>query len=410
MARLPIISSLLPSGCPLSSQGTDPATSAGPAKRLNRSRFDSSLQESIDAILRNQSATGAIVASPDFAQYHFCWLRDGSFSAFALDRAGEYEASARYHSWVNDAIGGISGIIDDVIEKMRRGDRVDPSIMPPARFALDGTSVIDDWPNFQIDGYGTWLWSLGQHLIESNQPTLPKELRSSVARAARYLATFALTPCYDVWEENGSAVHTSTLASVHGGLTTAARLLDDPDLLVSAGVVKARLDEAVMNGVYVKSSENNDVDASELWLLTPFASVDANDRTFAETVATIEDRLTLDGGIRRYSTDVYFGSGAWPVLTSSLGWCAVTIGDLAKAKRCLDWVAAHFDEAGLLGEQYGGEGRDAPHYDEWVERWGHPAKNLTWSYAMFVILMIAIDEAENGSASYGVANEANEAG
>ena len=390
------------------SHGFEFEESSGDGNRTDRSRLDSLLQRSVDAILRNQSATGAIVASPDFAQYSFCWLRDGSFSAYALDRAGEYQASALYHAWVNDAISGISGIIDDVIEKMLRGEEVDPSIMPPARFALDGTSVIDDWPNFQIDGYGTWLWSLGQHLIESNQSTLPKELRSAVARAARYLATFATTPCYDVWEENGSAVHTSTLACVFGGLTTAARLLDDADLLEAAKIVKIRLHEAVFNGVYVKSSENRDVDASELWLLTPFQAVDEGDRTFAETVATIEDRLTLEGGIRRYSTDVYFGSGAWPVLTASLGWHAVAMGDLEKAKRCLTWVAALFDDAGLLGEQYGGERRDAMHYDAWVERWGFPAKDLTWSYAMYVVLTLAIDEVENGDISFRRSNEVSE--
>ncbi|MGD0693139.1 MAG: glycoside hydrolase family 15 protein [Acidimicrobiales bacterium] len=392
----------------MSPKGIDPSTSASAAKRLDRARFDLSLQESIDAILRNQSTSGAIVASPDFAQYQFCWLRDGSFSAFALDRAGEHEASARYHAWVNEAIGGISGIIDDVIDKMVHGDKLDPSIMPPARFDLDGTSVIDDWPNFQIDGYGTWLWSLGQHLIESNQEALPKELRSSVARAARYLATFALTPCYDVWEENGSSVHTSTLACVYGGLTTASRLLDDADLLDTAHIVQARLREAVTNGVYVKSSENSDVDASELWLLAPFQAVDTSDRTFADTVAIIEDRLTLDGGIRRYPTDVYFGSGAWPVLTASLGWYAVTVGDIRKAKQCLAWVAGHIDDDGYLGEQYGGERRDAHHYDEWVQRWGHPAKDLTWSYAMYVILMIAIDDAEIETARFG--NDVNEGG
>lgn len=378
----------------MSSRDTEPPASVSAAKRLDRSRFGPLFQVSVDAILRNQSASGAIEASPDFTQYHFCWLRDGSFSAYALDRAGEHEASARFHAWVNDAIGGISGIIDDVIDKKVGGEQLDPTFMPPARFALDGRSVIDDWPNFQIDGYGTWLWSLGQHLIESNQPTLPRELRSSVARAARYLVTFALTPCYDGWEENGSAVHTSTLACVYGGLTTAAKLLDDPGLLESALVVKSRIREAVINGVYVKSSENSDVDASELWLLTPFQAVDVGDETFIETVATIEDRLTLDGGIRRYSTDVYFGSGAWPVLTASLGWHAVAIGDLEKAKHCLAWVAAHFDADGLLGEQYGGDVRDSAHYDEWVERWGHSARDLTWSHAMYIVLSIEIKEKE----------------
>lgn len=375
------------------------SSSNNDSSAIKDSESEVSLRVSVDAILRNQSISGAIVASPDFTQYRFCWLRDGSFSAYALDRAGEHEASERYHSWVNDAIGAISGIVDDVIEKMERGERLDTSIMPPARFALDGTSVIDDWPNFQIDGYGTWLWSLGEHLNESGRTSLPNEFRSSVARAARYLATFALTPCYDVWEENGSAVHSSTLACVYGGLTTAAKLLDDPGLLDSAIVVKQRLRDAVINGVYVKSSENSDVDASELWLLAPFHAVDAADQIFIETVSTIEERLTLDGGIRRYSTDVYFGSGAWPVLTASLGWHAAVMGDLEKAKRCLRWVAEQFNADGLLGEQYGGEVRDSLHYDEWVERWGHPAKNLTWSYAMYIILALAVDEADAKSAA-----------
>ena len=192
-------------------------------------------------------------------------------------------------------------------------------------------------------------------------------------------------------------MHTSTLACVYGGLTTAARVLDDLGLLESASVVKNRLREAVSNGVYVKSSENSDVDASELWLLTPFQAVDISDQTFVETVATIEDRLTLDGGIRRYPTDVYFGSGAWPVLTASLGWHAVATGDLEKAKHCLAWVSAQFGADGLLGEQYGGEVRDSLHYDEWVERWGHPAKDLTWSHAMYVVLLLAIEEAERAA-------------
>jgi hypothetical protein len=63
-----------------------------------------------------------------------------------------------------------------------------------------------------------------------------------------------------------------------------------------------------------------------------------------------------------------------------------------------------------LGEQYGGERRDAHHYDEWVARWGHPAKDLTWSYAMYVVLMIAIDEADNDRTSVRVADEVHEGG
>ena len=34
----------------------------------------------------------------------------------------------------------------------------------PARYNLDGTRHEDDWWNFQVDGYGTWLWALERHL------------------------------------------------------------------------------------------------------------------------------------------------------------------------------------------------------------------------------------------------------
>jgi GH15 family glucan-1,4-alpha-glucosidase len=188
-------------------------------------------------------------------------------------------------------------------------------------------------------------------------------------------------------------VHTSTLASVYGGLVTAASLLDDAGHQVSADVVRERLSrEAQRHGLYAKSTENSGVDGSELWLLTPFGVVDADDVNFIRTIAAIEDRLTLNGGIRRYASDVYFGSGAWPVLTASLGWHYVTIGNLDGAKRCLGWVASHFDADGHLGEQFGGDRRDPKHYQEWVERWGPPAKDLTWSYAMYVILATEINE------------------
>jgi GH15 family glucan-1,4-alpha-glucosidase len=47
---------------------------------------ESAVAPSVAAILRNQHPSGAIVASPDFSQYQYCWLRDGSFIAHALDR------------------------------------------------------------------------------------------------------------------------------------------------------------------------------------------------------------------------------------------------------------------------------------------------------------------------------------
>ena len=351
-------------------------------------------RQSINSILKNQNSDGAIIASPDFAQYHYSWLRDGSFIAFALDRAGEHEASSRFHSWVARSLDGIAESIDIVVEKMLKGQEVDPLHMPPARFSLTNSSEPDDWPNFQIDGYGTWLWALGKHMEMTGVDSLSNSLRPTVERVAKYLSTYAFSPCYDVWEESRTGLHSSTLACVYGGLSTASRLLSNGEFLLRASDVAKRIrDSSLEHGRYVKSSESSDVDSSLLWLGTPFDVVSSADDVFEATVREIERTLTLNGGLRRYPTDVYFGSGAWPVLTASLGWHFVEIGDIPGAIRCRDWIAQRFDDQGRLGEQFFGDVRDPINYSRWVDLWGPPAKDLVWSHAMFVILCMEIESA-----------------
>ncbi len=371
---------------------------------LRLDHFDADLEEmirgSVKSILDNQNEAGAIIASPDFAEYGFCWLRDASFCAYALDLEGEHEASARYHNWVRRAVEGITPLLESVTRSQQGDELLDDELMPPARFSMDGTMVHDDWPNFQIDGYGTWLWSLEQHLRASNRRSLPVEFVPGVRTIATYIHEFALTSCYDVWEEHGSDRHTSTLACIFGGLSSARRLLEDDTLGDRANEVRSvLLSTAREHGHFTKSNVNDDVDASVLWLSTPFAVVDPHDELLSVTATLIQTRLEFNGGIRRYPTDVYFGSGAWPVLTATLGWHFVATGELAEAQRCLEWLVDHFDEQGCLGEQFDGELRDRTNHDFWVRKWGPPAKDLMWSHAMFVVLARELSRAHSGEAS-----------
>ena len=359
------------------------------AEPEGRTRTGRQFPGSVESILAQQTAGGAFPASPDFSQYRYCWLRDSSFIAYALDRVGEHGAARRYHTWVARTIGetGIGPQIDAAIDRKLTGGSVRPGEMPPARFSLSGERVTDDWPNFQIDGYGTWLWGLSEHLRLSGMDGVSGGLRAAVDRTGRYLSAYAFEPCYDVWEEHGEEVHTSTLASVYAGLRAASSMLDDAAFKDRAGEVKERLQvEARRAGCYAKSNVRNEVDASVLWLSRPFGVVEAGDPLFLATAREVERSLMIGGGLRRYAGDTYFGGGTWPVLTCSLGWYYTAVGRFDDARRCLDWTRSHIDDAGRLAEQFDGELRDPAHYREWVKRWGPPARELLWSQAMYVIL------------------------
>ena len=54
---------------------------------------------SLEIIRAGQHESGAYVASPDFGVYGYAWLRDGSFVADAMSRAGERESAEAFFDW-----------------------------------------------------------------------------------------------------------------------------------------------------------------------------------------------------------------------------------------------------------------------------------------------------------------------
>lgn len=361
------------------------------------SEHPSLVSASVAGMLGHQSPHGSFVASPDFGQYQYCWLRDASFVAHALDVAGHTRATADYHRWVARALTPLRPAMADAA--VLTGNPAAWHRLPPARFALDGTAVLDDWPNFQIDGYGAWIWSLREHLrLAQDQGAADNRLLAEVGDVLdstwRYLDAVALDPCFDVWEEHGDQVHTSTLACVHAGLTAAADLLGERRAAERAEEVRSFLfGMAARRGRFPKSHSSAAVDASALWLCVPFGVVPADDPLMVATADAIKAELELDGGIRRYAADTYFGGGAWPVLTASLGLYQLAAGDSEAARPYLDWIETKFDADSRLGEQFGGEFLHPAKYREWVRQWGHPARDLLWSHAMYVLLAIGTESA-----------------
>lgn len=349
-------------------------------------------QHSVDLILAHQAPSGAYVASPNFDTYAYSWFRDGSFIAHAMDRAGQHASAAQFHRWAGGVLARYAPKIDQLIDRQQRGEAITAREQMHTRFTLDGHESDADWTNFQLDGYGTWLWALADHLRRTGDAGLYGELRPQIVLLARYLHAFWQTPCYDCWEEFDDKVHTATLAALYGGLRAIS--VYDPALETHALADEVRgfvLDNCVVEGHLVKFIGNPAVDASLIGAATPYQLLPADDPRMAATIAKIEADLLRGGGICRYLADTYYGGGAWLLLTAWLGWHYAEIGNHARAAELRDWVASQATAESALPEQVSHDLLAPEYYEGWVERWGPIASPLLWSHAMYIILDSAIN-------------------
>ena len=284
-------------------------------------------RRSVETILAGQSPEGGYVASPTFLPYAFSWLRDGSFIADAMSRAGRVESAEAFFGWVARIVEAGLGF--------------------EARYTLDGRRDPTEWPHRQYDGWGLWLWALRAHCARHARP---HRWRDAAAHAARHLETVREQPCVDWWEER-TGVHAATLACIAAGLG------DELDL----SAAEKRLDASL--------------------LVLPFLGFGTVD---------VSALVSPGGGVHRHSEDTFYGGGEWLLLTAMLGLAELGLAQPARARERLDWIAAHATADGELPEQSQDHLLHPDHYEPWVERWGPPPSPLLWAHAMFLTLALEL--------------------
>lgn len=345
---------------------------------------------SLDLILEGQSADGSIIASPTFSQYRYAWFRDGSFIAEGLDIAGRLDAAARFHDWVAGVIVRARDGIERSIGAAMTGGSPDARDALQCRYELDGTPGPEDWPTFQLDGPGIWLWSLAHHAAAGG--VLSPAHRNAASLAARYVAALWNHPSYDAWEEAPEHVHTSTLAALLAGLRAAPGLLGeavDPSIAAARAQIEERL--LRRTGPLTKWRGSDAVDGSLLWLVAPYGLVHPDDPAFSATLARIETELVgTGGGVHRYAADTFYGGGEWPLLTAALGRVYLRRGrpgDRERAEACLRWIEAQASPLGWLPEQVASHALHPERIEEWRTSWGESASPLLWSHATYLALL-----------------------
>ncbi|MHC1740519.1 MAG: glycoside hydrolase family 15 protein [Anaerolineaceae bacterium] len=365
--------------------------------------------KSIEVILQNQSIWGSYVASPSFPTYQYCWLRDGSFIAYAMDRVGQHESAAAFHKWVGNTIISYAWKVDEVEKSLKAGQEIGRDLILHTRFTLDGhEGTLDNtWGNFQVDGYGTWLWGLVFHIQATKNYQLLNELEPAISTVVRYLALTWKLPNYDCWEEHPEYLHPYSLACIFGGLEAINMLINEGDLVLQNIDTKAFAQEVcefilrfgVVDGKLIKhiwpprgdepakAVKQSGVDSSLLGMAFPFNVFGVKDPIMLATYEEIKNKLWRNtGGVYRYKADVYYGGGEWTLLTAWLGINALMVGEKANALKMLEWVERQADDQGNLPEQVDTALLAPSHYELWVKKWGAVASPLLWAHAMYIIL------------------------
>jgi GH15 family glucan-1,4-alpha-glucosidase len=362
-----------------------------------KSHLKSLRDASVRVILENQATSGAYIASPNFRVYKYSWIRDGAFIADAMLDQGEILSSELFHNWVTSVVVSRESKIRSLISRSQAGEIIPPEEHLHCRFTIDGEESTEEWTNFQLDGFGTWIWSLDRFQI-SGKP-LSEATLIAVGILVPYLCEFWSQPSYDWWEESFGHQHVSTLGSICAGLKACSQWPSvspiNRDLAgETAAVIFDYINQNVgTNSQLTKWIASQEIDASAASLISPFGLFPSDSIIAKRSITAIESELGLFGTFR-HKEDVYFGGGKWLILSAFLALAMIETGEIEKPRAVLEWLSNQADAQDNLPEQLPAPLLHPEYRQEWIDKWGQPAQPLLWSHAMYLKLYSVLQQRE----------------
>jgi oligosaccharide amylase len=356
------------------------------------------------------SDNGAIIASGDsdllqFGRdtYAYVWPRDAAFTAIALERAGDFNASRRFFKFCSEIITPDGYFM----HKYRPNGALGSSWHP---WVKNGREQIP----IQEDETALVIYALWQHYVLSKDLEFVEEVYNSlIKKAAEFMVNYRNKktglpkPSYDLWEQT-YGVSTFTCSTVYGALHAAAKFANllgktssEEKYLRTAEEVKKGILEHLYDkkeGIFYKQLDytsgepvvDRTIDMSSLYGMFKFEVLPINDANLKKAMEKTTERLEIKtdiGGIARYEGDAYHFSGGniagnpWVITAMWLAQYHVALAkkesDLEIVKKWISWVLKIASKSGVLPEQIN------PYTGEHLS-----AAPLAWSHAEFVTTII----------------------
>jgi GH15 family glucan-1,4-alpha-glucosidase len=329
---------------------------------------------------------GSIIAAPTFSlpediggvrnwDYRFTWLRDATFTLYALIRLGFVDETEAFIEWLKDRLS------DDA----QRGPL-------QLMYGLDGRQNLDEislehlcgyensrpvrignaaHEQLQLDIYGEMMDSM--YLANKYGHAVSYEGWQNVQRMLEWLGKNWQRADEGIWEVRGGArefLHSRVMSWV--AFDRALRLALKRSLPGPLGVWQRTRDE-IRNDIYtnfwnedlqsfVQAKGTKELDGSTL-LLPMMRFISPVDPMWLSTMRAIEQRLVEDTLVRRYEVEhshVDGLPGTDGSFTACSFWyveCLARAGELEKAQLLFEKLLGYASHLGLYSEELGADGR-----------------------------------------------------
>jgi GH15 family glucan-1,4-alpha-glucosidase len=329
---------------------------------------------------------GSLIAAPTFSlpesigevrnwDYRFTWLRDATFTLYALIRLGFIEEAEAFIEWIKGRLG------DDA----QRGPL-------QVMYGLDGRQELDEisldhlcgyensrpvrignaaYQQLQLDIYGEMMDAV--YLANKYGEGIPHAGWQDVQRVLEWLGKNWQRPDEGIWEVRGGRkefLHSRVMCWV--AFDRALRLAYKRSLSGPLDVWQRTRDE-IRNDIFtnfwddelqsfVQAKGTKELDASAL-LMPMMRFISPVDPMWLSTMRALESHLIEDTLVRRYEverTHVDGLPGTEGSFTACSFWyveCLARAGELEKAQLLFEKLLGYANHLGLYSEELGANGR-----------------------------------------------------